>query len=131
MKKLFLATVIAVPLIELTLIVLFVNWIGVWPTLLLMLLTSVVGVLFAKRQGVQTLRLAQLQMQKSQVPSQVLLDGVCIFVGGALLVLPGFLTDMIGLIILLPWTRTIVKAALLKVAHAMIAKGNFVVIRRR
>lgn len=131
MKKLFLATVIAVPLIELTLIVLFVNWLGVWPTLLLMLLTSVVGVLFAKRQGLQTLRLAQLQMQKNQVPSQVLLDGVCIFVGGALLILPGFLTDILGLIILLPWTRTIVKAALLKLAHTMIAKGNFVVIRRR
>lgn len=46
--------------------------------------------LVARRQGMQVIRLAQLQMQKQQVPSQAMIDGACIFIGGALLTLPGF-----------------------------------------
>lgn len=131
MKKIILPIAIGLPLLELIVIVLFVNWIGVWATLLFMLVTSVVGVLFAKRQGLKTIKLAQVQMQNNQVPSHSLLDSVCIFIGGALLVLPGFVTDLIGLFLLFPWTRGIVKAALLKVIHTAVAKGQFIVMRRR
>ncbi|MBM7838470.1 UPF0716 protein FxsA [Alkalihalobacillus xiaoxiensis] len=131
MKKFILPIAIGLPLLELFVIILFVNWIGVWSTLGLMLLTSVIGVLFAKSQGLKTIKLAQVQMQNNQVPNQSLLDSICIFIGGALLVLPGFIMDVIGLFLLIPWTRTIVKAGLLKGIHSAIAKGQFVVLRRR
>ncbi|MFB4210672.1 FxsA family protein [Shouchella sp. 1P09AA] len=131
LKRLLFPIAIGVPLIELLLIVLSVQWIGVWYTILAMLTTSIVGFLFARRQGMQVLRLAQLQMQKQQVPSQALIDGACIFIGGALLMLPGFFLDVVGAFFLIPWTRGIIKAGLLKAIHTGIAKGQFIVIKRR
>ncbi|WP_059103819.1 FxsA family protein [Shouchella shacheensis] len=131
MRKIMLAAAILIPLLELFIFAVVVNGIGVWWTILFMIATSVLGFALAKRQGLQILRLAQLQVQKGQVPSGVMLDGLCIFIGGAFLILPGFLTDIVGLVFLVPWTRTIFKALLLKLIHNAISKGQFMVIKRR
>ncbi|KQL57497.1 MULTISPECIES: FxsA family protein [Bacillaceae] len=130
-KRFLLPVAIGIPLVELLFIVLSVQWIGVWYTILAMLLTSIIGFLVARRQGMQVIRLAQLQMQKQQVPSQAMIDGACIFIGGALLTVPGFFTDVVGALFLIPWTRTIIKAGLQKAIHSGIANGKFVVIKRR
>ncbi|KKI86498.1 FxsA family protein [Shouchella clausii] len=131
MKKSIVVAAIAIPVLELFIITAFVNWLGIWQTLLLMFATSILGFVFARKQGMQVYRLARLQMQNSQIPSHALLDGLCILFGGILLVIPGFLTDAIGLFFLIPWTRAIGKALLLKIVHSSMTKGNWTVIKRR
>ncbi|WP_017726608.1 FxsA family protein, partial [Halalkalibacterium ligniniphilum] len=76
-------------------------------------------------------RLAQLQAQQGQIPSEAIIDGICILVGGIFLLAPGFLTDIIGLFMLIPQTRGTAKALLQKLFHRMIQNGSFIFISRR
>ncbi len=82
MSRFFLLLLIIPPIVEIVLLIVVGQYIGVWPTLLLIVLTGILGVWFAKREGLQALRLARLQLQKGQIPDQVLLDGICIIIGG-------------------------------------------------
>ncbi|MDT8859417.1 membrane protein FxsA [Alkalihalobacillus sp. MEB130] len=131
MFRLLLLLIIIVPALEIAVLILSGNVLGVWPTILLIIATGVLGAWLAKKEGLQALRLAQLQTQQGQLPSGVLLDGICILVGGVVLLTPGFITDAIGFFLLIPATRTIAKAFLLKLFHHMIKNGNFVIMTRK
>ena len=63
----------------------------------------------AKRQGIETWRKAQEQMQYGYMPGNEIIDGICILIGGIFLVLPGLISDVIGIILLLPLTRNMLK----------------------
>ncbi|MFV8827548.1 FxsA family protein [Alkalihalobacterium sp. APHAB7] len=131
MFRLLLLLIIIVPALEIGVLILSGNYLGVWPTVFLVVLTGVLGAWLTKREGLQTLRLAQLQMQQGQLPSGVILDGICILVGGVVLLTPGFITDFIGFYLLIPFTRATAKAFLMKISQRMINSGNFIFISRK
>lgn len=96
---------IAIPLIEIYLFIEVGSRLGGFNTVLLVVLTAVVGVNLLRYQGFTTLRRAQQNMQQGQMPAQEMLEGMVLAVGGVLLITPGFLTDALGLFCLLPFTR--------------------------
>ncbi|WP_088103801.1 FxsA family protein [Halalkalibacter urbisdiaboli] len=130
MFRLLLLLIIVVPALEIAVLLLSGQVIGLWPTISLILLTGVLGAWLAKKEGLQTMRLAQLQAGRGEIPSGVVLDGLCILVGGVVLLTPGFITDALGFFLLIPQTRTIAKAFLLRLFDRMIKSGNFIILKR-
>ncbi|MCA1032323.1 membrane protein FxsA [Bacillus timonensis] len=128
--RILLALIIIVPALEIGLLVLSGNTLGVWPTVLLIISTGVIGAWLAKKQGLETLRRAQDQMQYGQIPGNAILDGLCILVGGVVLLTPGFITDAIGFLLLVPVTRNMIKPFIGKLIQKMMDRGTFTVIRR-
>ncbi|QXC57716.1 membrane protein FxsA [Vibrio mimicus] len=96
---------IAVPVIEIALFIQVGGVLGLWPTIALVLLTAVVGASLVRSQGLQTLLTVQQRLAQGQLPTQHILEGVMLAVAGVLLLTPGFLTDMMGMLILLPAPR--------------------------
>lgn len=88
--------------------------IGFLPTFALVLVVSVVGAWLVKREGVGVWRRAQAQMRAAKVPGKELADGALILVGGALLLTPGFLTDILGICLLVPPTRAVLRGVVLR-----------------
>ncbi|TWI56988.1 FxsA family protein [Halalkalibacter nanhaiisediminis] len=131
MFRLLLLLIIVVPALEIAVLILSGNVIGVWPTFLLIILTGIIGAWLAKKEGLQAIRLAQLQTQQGQLPNGVILDGICILIGGIFLLAPGFITDTIGFLLLIPQTRSIGKAFLIKIFNRMIKNGNFIIMSRK
>jgi UPF0716 family protein affecting phage T7 exclusion len=103
---LFLFFVIG-PLIELAVFVQVANWIG-WPEAFgLLLLISIAGVFIVRHQGLGVYRKVRAEIRAGIVPTVQLVDGLLILIAGVLLILPGFVTSVIGLLLLLPPVRTI------------------------
>lgn len=100
--------------LEILLFIFMAKKIGFLLTILLLVLMTAAGAWLAKKEGLHTYRLLQLQLSRGEIPSGVFLDGVCILAGGLLLLFPGFLTDVFGLLLLVPITRTTAKAFLLR-----------------
>ena len=113
---------ILVPLAELYVIVQVGQEIGVVPTLLLLLGVSVAGAYLLKREGMATWRRFQQQMQEGRVPTKEAADGAMILFGGALLLTPGFLTDIVGLSFIFPVTRAALKSGFRKLAGGWAVK---------
>ncbi|MHC5038826.1 MAG: FxsA family protein [Planctomycetota bacterium] len=103
LKLLFLFTV--VPLSELAILLQIGRWIGVWPTIGIVVATGFAGALLAKLAGASVVRKIHQQVEKGQIPSDGLIDGALVLVGGAMLLTPGLLTDLAGLSFLFPPTR--------------------------
>lgn len=101
--------IVLIPTIELWGLLVIGGWIGALPTVLIVIATGILGGLLAKREGIQALRLAQIQMQNQEMPSEAILDGICVIIGAIFLLTPGFFTDFIGLFFLIPYTRAIAK----------------------
>jgi UPF0716 protein FxsA len=104
----FLA-LIAVPVIELYVIVQVGQEIGVLTTLALLVVVSLSGAWLLRQQGTATWRRLQATLQRGEMPTREVTDGALILLGGALLLTPGFVTDAVGLALLVPVTRTVVK----------------------
>ncbi len=96
---------LVVPILEIYLLIEVGGWIGVVPTVLLVVLTAVVGVNLLRAQGLSTLMEAQQSLANGQLPATQLLEGAALLVSGALLLTPGFFTDTIGFLGLIPITR--------------------------
>lgn len=110
MAKFFLIFFVLIPLAELYVLIQVGSEIGALPTVLLTVLTAVVGFVLMRSQGVSVLQQAQLAMAKGEAPQTALMEGVFIFLGGVLLLLPGLMTDTLGLLLLMP----VVRRALIK-----------------
>jgi len=109
-KLLLLFTV--VPIVELVLLLEVGRRIGTAATLLLILVTGVVGAVLARRQGVAALGHIRAELAGGQIPGPTIVDGVLILVAGALLITPGILTDIAGFLCLVPATRRSIRALL-------------------
>ena len=96
---------VIVPLVEIYAFVLVSQAIGVWNAIGLLLLCSLVGLWLAKREGFGVLNRIRAMTAAGRVPGNELLDGLLIFFGGLLLLVPGFVTDAFGLLLLLPPVR--------------------------
>ena len=96
---------IAIPVLEMYLLILVGSRIGVLPTIGLVVLTATLGIWLLKMQGLATLARLQNRLNQGEIPGQELLEGIMLLVGGALLLTPGFFTDGIGFVCLLPRLR--------------------------
>lgn len=104
MRVIFLLFVI-VPIIEITLLINVGQLIGVWYTVGLVLLSAFIGVNMLRIQSLGTLMRARQRMDQGEIPGQEMGEGIVLAVGGALLVTPGFVTDVVGFCCLIPYTR--------------------------
>jgi UPF0716 protein FxsA len=104
MRFLFLLFII-VPVIEITLLINVGQAIGAWYTVGLVLLSAFIGVNMLRYQGLSTLARAQQRMNEGQIPGNEMVEGIVLAVGGALLLTPGFVTDVVGFLCLIPFTR--------------------------
>ena len=96
-----------IPVIEIYLFIKVGSQIGAFNTISLIIITAVVGLYYAKYEGLNTLRSAVSQLVKNEIPINEIISGAALAVAALLMILPGFLTDVIGLIIIFPWTRKI------------------------
>ncbi len=96
---------VVVPLIELVLLVQLGRWVGLWPTLALVLGTGIAGASLARAQGLRTLAEFQRELAAGRLPGGPLMDGLAVLVGGAFLLTPGLLTDVAGFTLLVPASR--------------------------
>ncbi|MFC7702648.1 FxsA family protein [Plastorhodobacter daqingensis] len=97
-----LALFIAVPLIEIALFIQIGGWLTLWPTLAIVVLTALIGTALVRQQGRQTLMDLRGALAELRDPSAPLAHGALLLLAGALLLTPGFLTDAVGLLLLVP-----------------------------
>lgn len=103
--KILLIAFILMPLIEITVLIQVGGWLGLWPTLGLIILTAIIGTWMLRRQGFAVLARAQQQLAAGSVPLGEVFEGFCLVIAGALLLTPGFVTDIIGGSLLMPPVR--------------------------
>jgi len=96
---------ILIPAIEISIFIWTGSKIGGLAVFLLIILTGVIGAALVKKQGIETWRSAQLSMYNHEIPKRQIMDGICLILGGILLITPGFVTDIAGFLLVLPWTR--------------------------
>jgi UPF0716 protein FxsA len=101
-----LALFIVVPIVEITIFIQVGGWIGLWPTIGLVILTALAGSALVRAQGLGTLRRLQASLAEGRDPMGPIAHGALILVAGVLLLTPGFFTDAVGIALLLPPVRS-------------------------
>jgi len=129
--RILLVLFIVVPAIELWGIIAVGKVIGGWITVMLIILTGMIGAWLAKKQGMQVMRTLQFQLSRGEMPTLTILEGVLVLVGSVLLLTPGFLSDLLGLLMLLPYTRMIFAHLLKKWLWHLISTGKINLFFRR
>ncbi|PJN88131.1 FxsA family protein [Bacillus sp. mrc49] len=127
----FLFFIIAMPVVEIIVLLLSGKVIGFWPTLFLIIATGLIGAYLAKKQGMETWRKAQEQIRYGMMPGNEIIDGICIFIGAALLLSPGLISDIMGLILVFPPTRNLLKPIVIRFLMNRMNKGKVTVIRHK
>lgn len=115
---------IVVPLAELYVIIRVGQWIGAGPTIALLLLDSVLGAVLLRHQGRAAWRRFNHAMAERRVPHREVFDGAMIIFGGALLLTPGFITDVLGVLCLIPPSRDMIRRLLTLVALRRFSAGQ-------
>ena len=100
-------TVILIPLIEIYLFIEIGGKIGAGYTILFILLTAVIGLYFAKLEGINTIRSGMNQLTNNQMPIYEMISGAALAFAAVLLIIPGFATDIIGFLLIIPFTRNL------------------------
>lgn len=118
MALFLLAAFVIVPIIEIALFIEVGGWVGLWNTIALVVLTAIIGTALLRTQGLETLRRAQESAERNVFPVTELFDGLCLLVAGVLLLTPGFLTDTLGFLLLIPPVRRIVREWLWRVVSS-------------
>ena len=126
--RMVLLTFLLLPLIEIGLFVVIGQAIGLWPTLLGVVLTGLIGALVLRWQGTSALREMQVRLQRGELPARAMGDTMLIGLGGFLLLLPGYFTDVAGLLLLLPFTRELIYRLLARNLKVVDVTANY---RRR
>ena len=103
-----LLALILVPIIEIYLLIKIGSQIGAITTISLIFTTAIVGIYYAKYEGLNTLKSGFLQLSKNQSPTYEVISGAAIAFAALLLIIPGFATDLIGFLLIFPFTRKII-----------------------
>lgn len=127
MKWLILAF-IAIPTAELALLIYSGKTLGLFPTIAIILITGVGGAYLAKRQGLKAWNELRSRMATMETPGNALIDSVCIFFGGILLIMPGFITDIVGLLLLFKGPRNIIRPFIQKWIYNKMKNGRIVMM---
>lgn len=119
---------IVVPLIEIYFLIQVGQHIGALSTILLCILTAALGAVLLRIQGILTLHRAQEKLRKGEIPADNLLEGLILLITGALLLTPGFVTDAIGFLCLIPSLRSLLALKMLHQAfHVHVQEKNIIV----
>ena len=110
----FFILFIALPALEIFLFIKIGGQVGALNTVALIFLTAIIGVYFAKLQGIQTLKSGMVNLYQNKMPIYEIMSGASIAMAALLLMIPGFFTDLIGFLLLLPFTRRIIFSLVLK-----------------
>ena len=125
MLPLLIVLFITVPILELFVIIQIADVIGPWWTILVLIADSILGSMLMRSQGRAAWRRFNEALQAGRPPAREVLDGVLIIFGGALLLTPGFVTDVVGLSFLLPPTRAVLRGLLVRrFAGRMVASAT-------
>ena len=103
-----LLLLISIPLIEIYLFIKIGSYIGAFNTVSLILITAIVGIIYARYEGFNTLRSGMSQLIKNEIPVYEIISGAALAFAALLLILPGFATDLMGLILIFPPTRKLI-----------------------
>ncbi len=117
---------VAVPLIELAILIKIGQIIGVSNTLALVILTGMLGAILVRIEGFNVLRRIDIELHEGRLPSDALLDGFLIFCGGMLLITPGIFTDILGFLLLFPYSRSFFKALIVQKIRRAFQEGRTV-----
>ena len=109
-----LISIIAIPIIEILLFIKIGQNIGAINTVLLIIFTAVVGVYFARIQGIRTLKSGFINLYQNKLPVYELFSGASIAIAAIFLIIPGFFTDTVGFLLLIPTTRKLLLSSVLK-----------------
>ena len=109
MGKFILLALIAVPIIEIAVFLEVGGRIGVSNTILMIIITAVIGTWLLRSQGLQTLHRAQESLNQNVFPVSEVFDGLCLMLAGGLLLTPGFVTDAVGFTLFIPYIRGILR----------------------
>lgn len=115
---------VAVPLVELAILLQVAQWIGLLPTVTMVVATGVAGAALARHQGLRAFLAVQGELAAGRLPGRSLLDGLSILVGGAFLLTPGILTDFAGFGLLVPPSRRWLQRLVLRRLERRIAEGT-------
>ena len=116
--------ILLVPIIEIYLFIKIGSQIGAFNTISLIFLTAIIGIYYAKYEGLNTLKSAIKQIVGNEIPIYEIVSGAALAFAAILMIIPGFLTDLIGLLIIFPWTR---KLFLKKISKKNVKnKKNFI-----
>ena len=122
-----LLAVILIPIVEIYLFIKIGSQIGAFTTIFLVFFTAVVGVYYARYEGINTLRSGMTQIIKNQIPAHELISGAAIAFAAVLLIIPGFATDLIGFLLIMPITRKLIFGRLnKKFENKETKKSNFI-----
>lgn len=116
---------IFVPLADLALLIKLGTVLHFWPTLALVISTGILGAGLARRQGLRTLAAINSELSAGHMPTGQLVEGLMILLAGAVLITPGFITDLMGLALLIPPIRRVFRALLIRHFESRIAAGRF------
>ena len=105
---------IGVPTLEIFLLIKIGGQIGALNTVALIFLTAIIGIYFAKLQGIQTLKSGMVNLYQNKIPFYEMMSGASIAIAALLLIVPGFFTDFIGFLLLVPFTRKIILSLTIK-----------------
>ncbi len=127
MFPILLLLFICVPIIEIGLFIQVGGFLGLWPTIALVLVTAFAGASLVRSQGIATLMSVQGRLQQGEMPAQQIIEGVMLAVAGVLLLTPGFMTDALGMLVLLPAPRAKMAKELMKrvKVNTMASGGGF------
>ena len=122
-----LLAVILIPIVEIYLFIKIGSQIGAFTTIFLVFFTAVVGVYYARYEGINTLRSGMTQIIKNQIPAHELISGAAIAFAAVLLIIPGFATDLVGFLLIIPITRRLILGRLnKKFENKGTKKSNFI-----
>ena len=103
-----LLSIILIPILEIYLFIKIGSQIGAFNTILLVFITAIIGVYYAKYEGLNTIRSGFMQIIKNQVPAYEIISGAAIAFAALLLIIPGFATDFLGFLLIFPITRKLI-----------------------
>jgi len=100
-----LLSIILIPILEIYLFIKIGSQIGAFNTIFLIFITAIIGIYYAKYEGLNTMKSGFIQMVKNEIPAYEIISGAAIAFGAILLIVPGFATDILGFLLILPVTR--------------------------
>ncbi len=114
---------VIVPLLELALLIQMGQMVGFWPTIALVVFTGVTGAWLTRAEGLRTIWRLRDDVANGRVPGQAIMDGMAVLAGGALLLTPGILTDLLGFGLLVPVTRHAIQKRIMARLERSIEEG--------
>ncbi|QPQ29655.1 FxsA family protein [Lysinibacillus sp. JNUCC 51] len=129
MRKVFLGFIVYA-LAELALLIVIGQSIGVLNTLLLIVATSIIGIYIVKNKGMNSIQKVKNTIARGEAPGPALVDTVLNFSGGVLLALPGFITDLVGLLLLMPFSCKMFQPIFYYWMRKKMKKGQFIIVQK-